>query len=199
MSSRDPGQVMYCLMWQNPGLLRSAANMERTFIMLKPDAVHRGLMGEIIDRFETRGFKLVALKFMHAAPELLQTHYSDLSKKPFFPELIRYMSSGPVVPMVFEGLKAVKQGRTMLGATNPRDSAPGTIRGDLCIDVGRNIIHGSDSVESANKEIALWFTPEELSQWRPSQVEWLYEEEELDQDKPAPAPVASKTVRHCVG
>jgi len=179
---------------QNPGLLRSAANMERTFIMLKPDAVHRGLMGEIIDRFETRGFKLVALKFMHAAPELLQTHYSDLSKKPFFPELIRYMSSGPVVPMVFEGLKAVKQGRTMLGATNPRDSAPGTIRGDLCIDVGRNIIHGSDSVESANKEIALWFTPEELSQWRPSQVEWLYEEEELDQDKPAPAPVAPKTV-----
>ena len=190
---------MYCLVCQNPGLLRSAANMERTFIMLKPDAVHRGLMGEIIDRFETRGFKLVALKFMHAAPELLQTHYSDLSKKPFFPELIRYMSSGPVVPMVFEGLKAVKQGRTMLGATNPRDSAPGTIRGDLCIDVGRNIIHGSDSVESANKEIALWFTPEELSQWRPSQVEWLYEEEELDQDKPAPAPVASKTVRHCVG
>ena len=190
---------MYCLVWQNPGHLRSAANMERTFIMLKPDAVHRGLMGEIIDRFETRGFKLVALKFMHAAPELLQTHYSDLSKKPFFPELIRYMSSGPVVPMVFEGLKAVKQGRTMLGATNPRDSAPGTIRGDLCIDVGRNIIHGSDSVESANKEIALWFTPEELSQWRPSQVEWLYEEEELDQDKPAPAPVAPKTVRHCVG
>merc|ERR1712029_253315 len=108
----------------------------------------------------------------------------DLSKKPFFPELIRYMSSGPVVPMVWEGLSAVKQGRTMLGATNPKDSAPGTIRGDLCIDVGRNIIHGSDSVESANKEISLWFKPEELSKWRPFQVEWVYEEEELDKTKP---------------
>merc|ERR1719445_2090984 len=86
--------------------------------------------------------------------------------------------------MVWEGLNAVKQGRSMLGATNPKDSAPGTIRGDLCIDVGRNIIHGSDSVESANKEISLWFKPEELSKWRPSQVEWVYEEEELDKTKP---------------
>ena len=154
--------------------------MERTFIMLKPDAVQRGLMGEIIERFETRGFKLVAMKFMLASEDLLKTHYSDLSKKPFFPELIRYMSSGPVVPMVFEGLKAVKQGRTMLGATNPKDSAPGTIRGDLCVDVGRNIIHGSDSVESATKEIGLWFRPEEISSWRPAHVEWLYEEEELE-------------------
>jgi len=123
---------------------------------------------------------------MLASEDLLKTHYSDLSKKPFFPELIRYMSSGPVVPMVFEGLKAVKQGRTMLGATNPKDSAPGTIRGDLCVDVGRNIIHGSDSVESANKEIQLWFTPGEISAWRPAQVEWLYEEEELDSNKPQP-------------
>ena len=162
--------------------------------MLKPDAVMRGLMGEIIERFEIRGFKLVALKFMQADKELLQTHYSDLSKKAFFPELIRYMGSGPVVPMVFEGLNAVKQGRTMLGATNPKDSAPGTIRGDLCIDVGRNIIHGSDSVESANKEIALWFKPQELSQWRTCQVEWVYEEEELDQTKATAMP-PSKSVR----
>ena len=160
--------------------MRNKQNMERTFIMLKPDAVQRGLMGEIIERFEVRGFKLVALKFMQAGQELLETHYSDLSKKPFFPELIRYMKSGPVVPMVFEGLNAVKQGRSMLGATNPRDSAPGTIRGDLCVDVGRNIIHGSDSVESAVKEISLWFSSEELSQWRPCQVEWVYEEEELE-------------------
>ena len=174
--------------------MRNAANMERTFIMLKPDAVMRGLMGEIIERFETRGFKLVALKFMQADQELLQTHYSDLSKKGFFPELIRYMGSGPVVPMVFEGLNAVKQGRSMLGATNPKDSAPGTIRGDLCIDVGRNIIHGSDSVESANKEISLWFKPEELSKWRPSQVEWVYEEEELDKTKPQ-MQQTQKTVR----
>merc|ERR1712203_608393 len=87
------------------------------------------------------------------------------------------------------GLSAVKQGRAMLGATNPRDSAPGTIRGDLCVDVGRNIIHGSDSVDSANKEVALWFRPEELSAWRPALVEWLYEEEELDLNKPQPKPV----------
>merc|ERR1719481_277216 len=147
--------------------------------MLKPDAVHRGLMGEIIERFETRGFKLVAMKFMKANQELLQTHYSDLSKKPFFPELIRYMDSGPVVPMVFEGLNAVKQGRVLLGATNPKDSAPGTIRGDLCIDVGRNIIHGSDCVEAAEKEIGLWFSAAEISSWRPADVEWVYEEEEL--------------------
>ena len=171
--------------------MRNPGNMERTFIMLKPDAVQRGLMGEIIERFESRGFKLVGMKFMSASRELLETHYSDLSKKPFFPELIRYMTSGPVVPMVFEGLSAVKQGRAMLGATNPRDSAPGTIRGDLCVDVGRNIIHGSDSVESADKEVALWFRPEELSAWRPALVEWLYEEEELDKNKPQPQPVGS--------
>ena len=173
---------------QNPGLLRNPGNMERTFIMLKPDAVQRGLMGEIIERFESRGFKLVGMKFMLASRDLLETHYSDLSKKPFFPELIRYMTSGPVVPMVFEGLSAVKQGRAMLGATNPKDSAPGTIRGDLCVDVGRNIIHGSDSVESANKEVSLWFRPEQLSAWRPALVEWLYEEEELEAEKPQPKP-----------
>ena len=147
--------------------------------MLKPDAVQRGLIGEIMERFESRGFKLVACKFMLASKELLTTHYADLSKKGFFSELIRYMSSGPVVPMVWEGLSAVKQGRVMLGATNPKDSDPGTIRGDLCVDVGRNVIHGSDSLESAAKEIALWFKPEELSKWRSAQVEWCYEEEEL--------------------
>ena len=178
------------------GVLRNAANMERTFIMLKPDAVQRGIMGEIIERFEARGFKLVALKFMNADTDLLKTHYGDLSKKAFFPELIRYMGSGPVVPMVFEGLNAVKQGRSMLGATNPKDSAPGTIRGDLCIDVGRNIIHGSDSTDSAAKEIALWFTEEELTKWRPSQVEWVYEEEELESSaSQEPTPVMAKPVR----
>jgi len=164
---------------KNPGAFRNQSYAERTFIMLKPDAVQRGLIGEIMERFESRGFKLVACKFMLASKELLTTHYADLSKKGFFSELIRYMSSGPVVPMVWEGLSAVKQGRVMLGATNPKDSDPGTIRGDLCVDVGRNVIHGSDSLESAAKEIALWFKPEELSKWRSAQVEWCYEEEEL--------------------
>jgi len=173
---------------KNPGAFRNPAYGERTFIMLKPDAVQRGLVGEIMDRFESRGFKLVACKFMLADKELLMTHYADLSKKGFFPELIRYMSSGPVVPMVWEGLNAVKQGRVMLGATNPKDSDPGTIRGDLCIDVGRNVIHGSDSLESAAKEISLWFKPEELSQWRSAQVEWCYEEEELEKNNVDPIP-----------
>ena len=130
--------------------------------MVKPDAVQRGLVGKIIERFEQKGFKLVAMKFMWASKELLEKHYADLSGRPFFPGLVNYMSSGPVVPMVWEGLNVVKTGRQMLGATNPDDSLLGTIRGDFCIQVGRNILHGSDAVESAEKEIALWFGEKEL-------------------------------------
>merc|ERR1712024_317258 len=129
-------------------------NDERTFIMIKPDGVQRGLCGDIIKRFEQKGFKLVAMKFMQASEEHLRKHYADLSERPFFPGLVKYMASGPVVPMVWEGLNVVKTGRVMLGETNPRDSKPGTIRGDYCIQVGRNICHGSDAVESAKKEIA---------------------------------------------
>lgn len=110
-----------------------------------------------------------------AEKELLQQHYADLSARPFFPGLVDYMSSGPVVPMVWEGLNVVKTGRQMLGATNPADSLPGTIRGDFCIQVGRNILHGSDAVESANKEIALWFTEKELVAWKPAAENWVYE------------------------
>jgi len=153
-----------------------SANRERTFIMLKPDAVHRGLIGDIIKRFEQKGFKLVAMKMMYASEDLLKQHYADLSSKPFFPGLVKYMSSGPVVPMVWEGLNVVKTGRVMLGATNPADSAPGTIRGDFCIQVGRNICHGSDAVESAAKEIALWFKDEELVKWDPNGMTWVYED-----------------------
>merc|ERR1712115_504730 len=119
---------------------------ERTFIMIKPDGVQRGLVGEIIKRFEQKGFQLVAMKFMQADEELLKQHYADLSSKPFFPGLIKYMGSGPVVPMVWQGAGVVKTGRVMLGETNPKDSKPGTIRGDYCIEVGRNICHGSDAV-----------------------------------------------------
>merc|ERR1719186_1621149 len=102
---------------------------------------------------------------LNASKDLLEKHYADLSARPFFPGLVSYMASGPVVPMVWEGQNAVKTGRVMLGETNPVDSKPGTIRGDFCIQVGRNIIHGSDAVESANHEIALWFKPEELVAW----------------------------------
>ncbi|XP_050512523.1 nucleoside diphosphate kinase [Diabrotica virgifera virgifera] len=153
-----------------------AANQERTFIMIKPDGVQRGLVGKIIKRFEQKGFRLVAMKFMWPSEELLKKHYADLAGKPFFAGLVKYMSSGPVVPMVWEGLGVVKTGRVLLGATNPADSAPGTIRGDLCIQVGRNICHGSDAVESANKEIDLWFTEKELVPWTPAAKTWVYED-----------------------
>ncbi|ELT90856.1 hypothetical protein CAPTEDRAFT_21725 [Capitella teleta] len=148
---------------------------ERTFIMIKPDAVHRGLVADIIKRFEQKGFKLVAMKFMQASEELLKTHYADLSSKGFFPGLVKYMSSGPVVPMVWEGKGAVLTGRKMLGATNPAESQPGTIRGDFCIEVGRNICHGSDSVDSANREIDLWFKPDEQVNWSKAEKPWVYE------------------------
>merc|ERR1711983_669146 len=130
---------------------------ERTFIMIKPDGVQRGLVGEIIKRFEQKGFKLVAIRMMRPGKEHLEEHYADLAKRPFFPGLVKYMDSGPVVAMCWEGDGAVKTGRVMLGETNPKDSKPGTIRGDYCIQVGRNICHGSDAVESANHEIKLWF------------------------------------------
>jgi len=138
---------------------------ERTYIMIKPDGVQRGLIGKIIDRFETKGFKLVAMKLCQPGKAMFEKHYADLSKKKFFPGLVEYAASGPVCCMVWEGDNAVKTGRKMLGATRPFDSEPGTIRGDFCIDVGRNIIHGSDSVEAANHEIGLWFTPQELVAW----------------------------------
>ncbi|CAH1395158.1 unnamed protein product [Nezara viridula] len=152
------------------------ANTERTFIMVKPDGVQRGLISKIIKRFESKGFKLVAMKFMWASEDLLEKHYQDLAKLPFYPKLIKYMNSGPVVPMVWEGLNVVKTGRQILGATNPQDSERGSIRGDLCIQVGRNIAHGSDSVDSAKREIDLWFTPKEQIDWTPAFQNWVYED-----------------------
>lgn len=143
--------------------------------MVKPDGVQRGLVSEVLARFERRGYKLVAMKMTRPRQELLEEHYSDLKGKPFFPGLVAYMTSGPVVCMVWEGTDVVKQGRKMLGETRPLESNPGTLRGDFCIDVGRNLVHGSDSVESALKEIILWFTPEEICDWRMAQSEWIYE------------------------
>jgi len=149
-----------------PKTLPVAAPMERTFIMIKPDGVKRGLIADIMKRFEQRGYKLVALKMLTAGEELLNEHYADLKPRPFFPGLIKHISSGPVVAMVWEGKNVVKQGRQMLGETDPLKSKPGSIRGDFSIDMGRNIIHGSDSVESANAEIELWFKPEELMSYQ---------------------------------
>jgi len=147
---------------------------ERTYIMIKPDGVQRGLVGKIIARFEERGFKLVALKLVQSTEEHLEKHYADLKGKSFFPGLIKYMASGPVVGMVWQGLDAVKTGRAMLGTTNPLNSAPGSIRGDFCLAVGRNVCHGSDSVESAEKEIALWF-PGGVAQYTSALDAWIFE------------------------
>jgi len=150
-------------------------NKERTYIMVKPDGVQRNLVGKIIERFESKGFQLKALKLVTPPKAQLEEHYKDLSSKPFFPKVITYMTSGPVVAMVWQGKNAVKSGRMLLGATNPADSAPGTIRGDFALDVGRNICHGSDSVESAEREIGLWFKPDELQEWTSHSDEWKYE------------------------
>mmetsp|Transcript_9718 Transcript_9718/g.11229 ORF Transcript_9718/g.11229 Transcript_9718/m.11229 type:complete len:149 (-) Transcript_9718:76-522(-) len=148
--------------------------MERTYIMIKPDGVQRGLIGDIIARFERKGYKLVAMKLTRPSKEHMEEHYADLKSKKFFPGLIQFMTSGSVCAMVWEGKNAVLEGRKMLGATMPSDSAMGTIRGDFCIEVGRNICHGSDSVESANKEIAHWF-PEGISEWTSCEQSWVYE------------------------
>ena len=144
-------------------------------IKIKPDGVQRGLVGDIIGRFETKGYKLVALKVRMATADILNQHYCDLVDKKFFPGLREYMLSGPVVSMVWEGKEAVSTGRKMLGATNPLESAQGTIRGDFCIEVGRNICHGSDSVENANREIGLWFDEAELMDWDSHSTSWIYE------------------------
>ncbi|KAF9883957.1 nucleoside diphosphate kinase [Aspergillus nanangensis] len=148
---------------------------EQTFIAVKPDGVQRGLIGPIISRFQNRGFKLAALKLVSPSQAHLEEHYADLAGKGFFKGLISYMLSGPICAMVWEGKDVVKTGRVILGATNPLQSAPGTIRGDFAIDVGRNVCHGSDSVESAQKEIALWFKKEELQNYKLAQHSWIYE------------------------
>jgi nucleoside-diphosphate kinase len=137
--------------------------------------VQRGIVGEIVSRFETKGYKLVAMKTKQASSDMLEEHYSDLVTKKFFPKMKDYMMSGPVVCMVWAGKEAVTTGRKMLGATNPLESEPGTIRGDFCIEVGRNICHGSDSVENAEKEIALWFEDSELLDWTSHSQDWIYE------------------------
>jgi len=148
--------------------------MERTYIMIKPDGVQRGLIGEVIKRFEAKGYKLVAMKFTAPGKAHMEEHYKDLSGKGFFPSLIEYMISGPVVAMVWEGSNVILEGRKMLGATMPRDSAMGTIRGDYCVEVGRNVCHGSDTVEAANAEIKHWF-PDGLQEWSSCQNPWVYE------------------------
>jgi nucleoside-diphosphate kinase len=149
--------------------------MERTFIMIKPDGVQRNLVGEVIRRFETKGFKLVGLKLLSVSKELAEKHYDVHKERPFFAGLVEFITSSPVVAMVWEGDGVVASARNLIGATNPLTSPPGTIRGDFGVSVGRNLIHGSDAIETAKYEISLWFTPEELVSWEPTVNPWLYE------------------------
>jgi nucleoside-diphosphate kinase len=149
--------------------------VERTFLAVKPDGVQRGLVGEIIGRFEAKGFTLVGLKLMQVSKELAQQHYGEHREKPFFPGLVDFITSGPVVAMVWEGKGVVASARKIIGATNPLTSEPGTIRGDYGVDIGRNIIHGSDAVETAQREISLWFQSSELAAWEPTLSAWIYE------------------------
>lgn len=131
--------------------------MERTFIMVKPDGVKKRIVGEIISRFEKKGLYLVQSRVLTPDEEILRKHYAALSDKPFFGELVEFMQTGQVVPMVWEGTDAVKVARSLIGATNPLESLPGTIRGDFGIFFTKNVIHGADSIESANREIEIWF------------------------------------------
>ena len=149
--------------------------MERTFLMIKPDGVQRNLVGEIIKRFETKGFKLVGLKVMQVSRELAEKHYDVHKERPFFSSLVEFIISAPVVAMVWEGEGVVAGARKIIGATNPLSAEPGTIRGDYGVNIGRNIIHGSDALETAEREINLWFKQEELVSWEPAHQIWLYE------------------------
>ena len=149
--------------------------MERTFLMIKPDGVQRGLVGEIIKRYETKGFTLVGMKLMSVSRDLAEKHYAVHKDKPFFAGLVDFITSGPVVAMVWEGEGVIASARKIIGATKPLEAEPGTIRGDFGVTVGRNIIHGSDAPETAKEEIALWFTDGELVAWEPTMKGWLYE------------------------
>jgi nucleoside-diphosphate kinase len=149
--------------------------VEKTLILVKPDGVQRGLVGEIIGRFERRGLKLSALKFLQMSPELAETHYAIHKDRPFYNSLVDYITSGPVVAMVWQGKDAIAAARATMGATNPVEAAPGTIRGDFGMEIGRNLAHGSDSPENAVKEVTLFFDASELVDWSRSSESWISE------------------------
>ncbi|GEN31811.1 nucleoside-diphosphate kinase [Cerasibacillus quisquiliarum] len=148
--------------------------MEKTFLMVKPDGVQRNLIGEIVARFEQKGFQLVGAKLMQVSDELAENHYGEHKERPFFGELVDFITSGPVFAMVWEGEDVIKTARTMMGATNPAEAQPGTIRGDFGVTIGKNVIHGSDSPESAEREINLFFKEEELVSYKKQDQTWIY-------------------------
>jgi nucleoside-diphosphate kinase len=149
--------------------------MERTFLMIKPDGVQRNLVGEIIQRFETKGFTLIGLKMLQVSRELAEKHYAVHKERPFFGSLVDFITSSPVVAMVWEGDGVIASARKIIGATNPLNAEPGTIRGDFGISVGRNLIHGSDGPDTAKDEVSLWFSDAELANWTPAITPWVVE------------------------
>ncbi len=148
---------------------------ERTFLAIKPDGVQRGLVGEILSRFERKGFKLIALKQLIPSRQLAEQHYGVHRERPFFSGLVDFITSGPVIAMAWEGEGVILGARKLIGSTKPLEADPGTIRGDLAIDIGRNVIHGSDGPETAAFEIDLWFNFDELNDWVPSDQIWRVE------------------------
>jgi nucleoside-diphosphate kinase len=149
--------------------------LERTLVLIKPDGVQRSLIGEIVGRFERRGLRLVGMKFMQMSEALAKEHYKEHDGKPFYAGLVSYIVSGPIVAMVWEGSNAIANVRAMMGVTKPQEAAPGTIRGDLALEVARNIVHGSDGPESAAREISLFFKTEELVSWKRNTDPWVFE------------------------
>lgn len=149
---------------------------QRTFVLVKPDGVQRGLVGEILRRFEAKGLKVVAGKLVRVSEERARTYYAEHEGKPFFPGLVAYVTSGPGFAMVLEGEGAVGVARRLIGATDPREAGPGTIRGDLGMDISRNLVHGADSPRSAEREIGLFFSSDELLDYTRLDEAWLYEE-----------------------
>ena len=149
--------------------------LERTLVLVKPDGVQRGLVGEIIGRFERRGLKLAGMKFLQMSHELASEHYAVHRERPFYRSLVEYITSGPVLAMVWEGQDAIAAARATMGATKPVEAALGTIRGDLAMEIGRNLVHGSDSLENSEKEVALFFNDDELVNWERYADRWIRE------------------------
>ena len=149
--------------------------MERTLVIVKPDGVQRGLIGPLLSRLEARGLKIVGLKLVQVSQDLAARHYAEHEGKPFYPGLLKYITSAPVIVACVEGTSAVQMVRNSVGATNPLNAAPGTVRGDLALDIGRNLIHASDAPETAQRELALWFNEGELLDWSRETDRWIFE------------------------
>jgi nucleoside-diphosphate kinase len=149
--------------------------MERTLVLVKPDGVQRGLIGEVVSRLERRGLRLVAAKFIQVSNELAETHYAIHKGKPFYAGLIEYITSAPVMAMVWEGPNAVAAVRQTMGATRPTEAAPGSLRHDFALEIGRNLTHASDTVENGEKEVGLWFKSGELVDWKRDTDRWIFE------------------------